>query len=201
MSPLWLKHMYSVLSAITWRPMPVAARSRIGSTASSWAGVFARSAVFGVVLFRKCLCGVSSASSLASLTFIISKDVLSMMTWQMINRYWANVFPCRTPATMSVSPSGDLYVFYIASLWLRWFLWVGCRRVVFAPSSFCVWNQRSRRSRKNNIVASRFFARTSRIRRIVKICDVVDRFLPKPFWLLLNIFSILGPLRLRSRAL
>ena len=28
---------------------------------------------------------------------------------------------------------------------------------------------------------SEFFARTPKIRRIVKICDVVDRFLQKPF--------------------
>ena len=54
----------------------------------------------------------------------------------------------------------------------------------------------------NNIVTSRFFARTpSRIRRIVKICDVVDLFLRKPFWFFLSIFSIWGSMRLRSRAL
>ena len=41
----------------------------------------------------------------------------------------------------------------------------------------------------NNSVASRFFARTPRIRRIVKICDV-NRFLPKPFWFSLSIFSM-----------
>ena len=53
----------------------------------------------------------------------------------------------------------------------------------------------------NNIVASRVFAHTpSRIRRIVKICDV-DRFLQKPFWFFLSVFSILGSMRLRSRAL
>ena len=52
----------------------------------------------------------------------------------------------------------------------------------------------------NNIVASRIFASTSRIRRIVKICDVVDRFLRKPFWFFLSIFSIFSSLRLRSRA-
>ena len=28
MSPLWLKHMYSVLPALTWKPMPAAACSR-----------------------------------------------------------------------------------------------------------------------------------------------------------------------------
>ena len=46
------------------------------------------------------------------------------------------------------------------------------------------------------------FARTlSRIRWIVKIYDVKDRFLRKPFWFFLSIFSILGSVRLRCRAL
>ena len=54
----------------------------------------------------------------------------------------------------------------------------------------------------NNIVDLRFIARTSsRIRRIVKICDVVDRFLRKPFWFFQSIFSILGSMRLHSWAL
>ena len=50
----------------------------------------------------------------------------------------------------------------------------------------------------NNIVPSWFFARTLfRIRRIVKISDVVDRFLRKLFWFFQNIFSILGSTQLR----
>ena len=54
----------------------------------------------------------------------------------------------------------------------------------------------------NNIVAFRFFAHTpSRIRRIVKICDIVDRLFGKPFWFFISIFSILGSMWLRSRAL
>ena len=54
----------------------------------------------------------------------------------------------------------------------------------------------------NNIVASRFFARTpSRILRIVNIREVVDLFLRKPFWFFLIIWSIFGSMRLRSRAL
>ena len=54
----------------------------------------------------------------------------------------------------------------------------------------------------NDIVASRFFARTpSRILRIVKICEVVDLFLRKPFWFFLNMWSILGSMRFRSKAL
>ena len=38
--------------------------------------------------------------------------------------------------------------FYIASLWLWWFLWIGPRQVVFAPSSLCVWSQRPWRSQR-----------------------------------------------------
>ena len=54
----------------------------------------------------------------------------------------------------------------------------------------------------NSIVASRFFARTSpTIRRIVKICDVVDLFARKPFWFFLSMFSILGSMRFCCRTL
>ena len=54
----------------------------------------------------------------------------------------------------------------------------------------------------NNIVACRFFERTpSRILRIVKICEVVDLFLWKPFWLFRSMLSTLGSMRLRSWAL
>ena len=52
-----------------------------------------------------------------------------------------------------------------------------------------------------NNVASRHFARSPSIRRIIKICDVVDRFLRKLFWFFLSIFSILGSMRLHRRAL
>ena len=52
----------------------------------------------------------------------------------------------------------------------------------------------------NTIVASMFIARTPRMREIVKICDVVDRFLRKPVWLFLSIFSILPSRSLYSLA-
>ena len=55
---------------------------------------------------------------------------------------------------------------------------------------------------KNSIVACKFFERTpSRIRRMVKIWDVVDLFLRMPFWFFLSILLILSSMRLRSRAL
>ena len=53
----------------------------------------------------------------------------------------------------------------------------------------------------NNVVACRFFARTSsRILQIVNIDEVVDLFLQKPFWFFLRMLSILGSMRFRSRA-
>ena len=52
-----------------------------------------------------------------------------------------------------------------------------------------------------NIVPSRVFARTPRIRWIINICYVVDRFLRKTFRFFLSIFSIFSSMRLCSRAL
>ena len=54
----------------------------------------------------------------------------------------------------------------------------------------------------NYIKVCVFFARTpTRILQIVKICEVVDVFLLKPFWFFLRMLSILGSMRLLSRAL
>ena len=44
MSPSWLKHINSVLCALTWSPMPAAARSKLCSSVSAWLGVLASSA-------------------------------------------------------------------------------------------------------------------------------------------------------------
>ena len=60
--------------------------------------------IISVVHFRNCLCGVSSASCLCQckdLFFIKSIDVRSNGSRQIMNRYKANVSPCRTLATMS----------------------------------------------------------------------------------------------------
>ena len=73
MSPLWLKHMYSVF-AWTCRPMPAAFRSRLCSTVSARAGVFAKSSVIGVVCVRNCLCGVPSASFLCQLETVVGAE-------------------------------------------------------------------------------------------------------------------------------
>ena len=39
LSPLWWKHMNSVLSTLIWRPMQPAARSRLCSRDSAWVGI------------------------------------------------------------------------------------------------------------------------------------------------------------------
>ena len=107
----------------------------------------------------------------------------------------AHLLPCRS--SLYINPMSGLLrsCFYITS-----FLWGGRRREVFASSSLCVWSQKPWQSRRKMVLLQGFFSRTPRIRRIVKICDAVDRFLRKPFWFFLNIFSILGSMRLRSRA-
>ena len=53
-----------------------------------------------------------------------------------------------------------------------------------------------------NSVASRFFVHTSWvIRRTVRIWEVADRFLRKPFWFFLRTFSTSGQIRFRYRTL
>ena len=56
-------------------------------------------------------------------------------------------------------------------------------QVVFVPSSLCVWKKSTNRLEKstNSSVTLRFFARSpSMIQLIVRICEVVERFLQKP---------------------
>ena len=45
MSPVWLKHIYSVLCALTWRPVPAAACSKQCSSVSAWLAVFTSNAM------------------------------------------------------------------------------------------------------------------------------------------------------------
>ena len=95
-----------------------------------------------------------------------------------------------------------LLCFYRASLWLKQFLWEGCGLEVFVPSSLCAWSQMPWRNLQMRVLHQGFFAQTpSMIQWIVRIFDVVDCFLWKPFWFFLRIFSISGLLWLRSRAL
>ena len=114
--------------------------------------------------------------SLKPFSLILSIDVLSTWSRQMIKRYGANVSPCSTSATMS-KLSVSIFP-----------LWMESKALVKST---------------NNMVASRFFfaCTPSRIRQIVKIGDVMDLFLRKPFWFFLSRLSILGSMLLRRRAL
>ena len=71
MSPVWLKHVYSVLCALTWSPMPAAARSKLCSSVSAWLDAFVRIAVTGVVSVGNYFCGVPSASFLCQLEAVL----------------------------------------------------------------------------------------------------------------------------------
>ena len=114
----------------------------------------------------------------------------------------APLLQCRSSLCLHPGSRLLLSCFYIASLWLWRFLLVCRRRVVFAPSFLCAWSQRHTRCRQIISLPLGFFVRTcSRIRWIVKICDVVDLFLRNPFWFFLSMFSILRSMGLRSRAL
>ena len=82
MSPLWLKHVYSVLSALTWRPMPPAAHSRLYTRDSAWVGEFLlKCYVIGIVYARYSLRGVSSAF------FLYRSSVI--YHWHYVNSIWS----------------------------------------------------------------------------------------------------------------
>ena len=202
--------MYSVLSVFTWRPMPAAVRSKLCDRVLAWVGVFARSAMSLAQSASVIVCSgyllLLSFVSLKPLPFILSIDVLSTLFRQMIKRYGANVSHCSTPAKMSkqsVSPSGEQTFVFLYSLIIAAIVSFGRPQASSICSIFplCMGSKALERS-TNNIVASMFFAYTlSRIRWIVKVCDVVDRFFRKPFSFFLSIFSIFGSMRLLSRAL
>ena len=93
------------LVCVAMEPMPSAARSRLFSWVSAWAGIFARSAVIGVVRVGNCLYRVSSASFLCLRETVIFHYLYRRskhIDKQIIKRYGANVSPCCTLATMSM---------------------------------------------------------------------------------------------------
>ena len=93
-----------------------------------------------------------------------------------------------------------LLYFYIASLWLRRFLWDDRRPEVFAPSFLCVWSQTPWRSLQITVSPQGFFTRTPKILGIIKICDIVKSVRCSPFLfdelcklnLLFTFFTYLG---------
>ena len=173
--------MYTVLFEFTWRPMPPAACSRLCSKA--WAGIFVRSAWS----FEKSASIVVSAEyrlllelfSIKTFSFIRSIEVRSAKSRQFINKYGANVSPCRTPvikSKTSVSPLVEqtiAFVFlqsiiiavivylgrpHVSHIWFILLLWIGSNAVEKST---------------NNSAASRFFARIpSTIQLIVRIYEI-----------------------------
>ena len=106
--------MYSVLSGLTLKPMPLAACFKQCSRDSAWEDVFARSTMSSALSASVIVCAgyllLLSFANLKPFSFIKFIDVLSTLSRQIINRYGANVSPCSIPATMSkksVSPSGE----------------------------------------------------------------------------------------------
>ena len=159
--------------------------------------------VIGVVHVRICLCGLFYTFLFQLETVIFhfinrrSKHVVWAKDKGVCGWYLSLQHTRYNVKVVCVSIQG-VDCFHIASFWLRRFLWVSRRRVVFAPFSLCLWSQRLGRSRQIMLLPLGFLLEY--FRRIVKICNAVDRFLRKPFWLFKSIMSILGSLRLRSRA-
>ena len=95
--------------------------------------------------------------------------------------------------------------FYIMALLIMCFIitvWVSLRRLyarsIYSIFLLCIeWNALEK---STNSFALRFFAFTPlMIQWIVRICEVVDQFLHKPFWFFLRIFLTSGLIKLRKR--
>ena len=72
MSPVWLQHIYSVLCALTQRPMLAAARSKLCRSVFGLVRCICQYRyVIGVVGIGDCCCGVSSASFLRQFEAIL----------------------------------------------------------------------------------------------------------------------------------
>ena len=140
MSPLWLKHTYSVLSALTRRHMPPTARSRLCNRDSACADVLARSAMSLAKSASVIVCAwyllLLSFAYWKSFYFIKSIDGLRFLLA-------AHLLQCRSSLCLHPVSWLLLSCFYITSLWLWWFLW-GCRwREIFAPPSLCEKNRKA----------------------------------------------------------
>ena len=88
----WLKHMYSILTAFTWRPMLPIACSSICSKVSAWAGVICKKCyVIYMVCVHTSFRWVSSASCL----FLVQSHflLLDLSTFEVHNlrRLWMDM--------------------------------------------------------------------------------------------------------------
>ena len=106
MSPVWLKHIYSVLCALTWRPMPAAARTRVCSSVSSWTGILTRIAMSSasVIVFAGYLLLFFFVSS-KPFSLILSIDVLSTLYWPITSSSLDLCTQCYFKTSLSTSAS------------------------------------------------------------------------------------------------
>ena len=91
-----------------------------------------------------------------------------------------------------------LSCFYRAWLGPRQFLWDDYTLEVFVASSLDALEKSIYKILPSNFTY-KILLWTPNIRRIVRIFDVVDRFLWKPIWFFLKTFSISGSMRLSGR--
>ena len=127
MSPLWLKHIYSVLCILTWRPMPAAARTRLHSRVSSWVGAFARSAT-------------SSALS-ASVIVCAGYLLLSLLAWNSFLSFCQYMFYLTDTAPFWMS-IGLIFLKYKTDTWFYFY-----EKFIFWPHHF-IQQSDSKRARK-----------------------------------------------------
>ena len=148
MSTFSLRHLYSILYTLTWRPMPLAACSRLCSKDSAWVGVFARSAmssawsVSTIVFARYCLLLTFFSVKLFSLDLLIFEVHSPGKLW--INNglmYPLSEHQQQHQKSLCLHLVSKLLLscFYRASSWLQQFLSRDPRLEVFVPYSLCVW--------------------------------------------------------------
>ena len=109
----------------------------------------------------------------------------------------------RYRSSLCLHPGDGLLLpcFYIVSLWLRLFLRVGRRQVVFAPSFLSVWSQRPWRSRQIILLPLSFLHVHLQELWLSKFMTLWIDFSESRFGSCLSMFSILGSMQLRIWAL
>ena len=109
----------------------------------------------------------------------------------------APLLQCRSCLCLHLEGGLLFSCFCIGALWLRRLLWIRWKASNICSIFPQCMESKALVNSTNNIVACRFFAHPpSRMRRIVKICDL---FLRMAFWFFLSMFPILGFMQLRCR--
>ena len=141
--------------------------------------------------------------SVKPFSFIKSIDVWSKKSRQIMKKYHANVFSCKTLPTLSnksVSPSVEWTITFV-------FLQIIIIDVIVhleIPYTSSISSILLLCIDSNSLIVFQqdFFAlRSSTVQWIVMIYGIVERFLKKPLWFFVRIFSISGLIRLKSKSL